>query len=211
MFTSTSLYDRYKSQKLNILQFPRFFFLNFLSFLTHNPKIWGQKGLYITTTLFFFSVHRNMEKRNIDETIKLIILPETISYALKIRMVFVTWSLQNGHLETAEEHLRQSTWPQGTIVISTSLLKQTRHIHAAFAVSASFAAMSPLSCNYTHNIENLSLETIRHKIVTVRLYINGQYQWHIINTQIITQYFFNDVGKKIAKSHQTKQKYFIMT
>lgn len=54
MFTSTSLYGRYKSQKLNILQFPRFFFLNFLSFLTHNPKIWGQKGLYITTTPFFF-------------------------------------------------------------------------------------------------------------------------------------------------------------
>lgn len=69
----------------------------------------------------------------------------------KILIVFATWSLQNGHLETADEHLRQSTWPHGTIVMSTSLVKHTRQSHAAFAVSASFAATSAFSC-----IQNLS-------------------------------------------------------
>ena len=72
----------------------------------------------------------------------------------KILIVFVTWSRQKGHLETAEEHLRQSTWPQGTIVILTSALKHTRQIHAAFAESASFAATSDFSCILFQNMTN---------------------------------------------------------
>lgn len=67
-------------------------------------------------------------------------------YGRKILIAFVTWSRQKGHLDTAEEHLRHNTWPQGTIVISTSELRQTRQIHAAFAVSASFVAFWTLSC-----------------------------------------------------------------
>lgn len=63
-------------------------------------------------------------------------------------MVFETCRRQNGHLETAVEHLRQSTWPQGTIVVSTSALRQIRHNHAAFAVSASLAAASAFSCDH---------------------------------------------------------------
>lgn len=82
----------------------------------------------------------------------------------KILIVFVTWSLQNGHLETAEEHLRQSTWPQGTIVILTSALKQTRQIHAAFAESASCAATSAFSCIVVPKNDKYLVELSNQKI-----------------------------------------------
>lgn len=61
-------------------------------------------------------------------------------------MIFETLSRQNGHFETAAEHFRHRTWPQGTMVISTSEVKQTRQSQAAFAVSASLAAALDLSC-----------------------------------------------------------------
>lgn len=82
----------------------------------------------------------------------------------KILIVFVTWSLQKGHLETAEEHLRQSTWPQGTIVIFTSALRQTRQIHAAFAESASFAATSTFSCIVVPKNDKYLVELSNQKI-----------------------------------------------
>lgn len=63
-----------------------------------------------------------------------------------ILIVFITWRRQNGHLETADEHLRQRTWPHGTTATSTSALKHTRQTHAALAVSASLEATSAFSC-----------------------------------------------------------------
>ena len=70
----------------------------------------------------------------------------SLNQGRKILMVFDTWRRQNGHLETAEEHVLHSTCPQGINETSTSLFKHTRHDHAAFAVSASLVAMSDFSC-----------------------------------------------------------------
>lgn len=74
-------------------------------------------------------------------------------YGRKILIAFVTWSRQKGHFDTAEEHFRHNTWPQGTIVISTSELRQTRQVHAAFAVSASLVDRSTFSWTIKYNVE----------------------------------------------------------
>lgn len=96
-------------------------------------------------------------------------------YGRKILIVFATWSLQNGHLETADEHLRQSTWPHGTIVMSTSLVKHTRQSHAAFAVSASFAATSAFSCN-----------------VPYQEFINMKFSLYILPSEIVSWVFWRN-------------------
>lgn len=66
-----------------------------------------------------------------------------------ILIVFETCNRQNGHRETADEHRRHNTCPHGTNVISISLLKHILHSHAAFAVSASFIAISDFSYKYS--------------------------------------------------------------
>lgn len=68
-------------------------------------------------------------------------------YGLKIFIILETWVRQNGQRETEAEHLLHNTWPQEMIVILTSLVRQTRHNHAAFAPSASLTAASAFSCN----------------------------------------------------------------
>lgn len=84
----------------------------------------------------------------VDKELKMYFLSCASHYqGRKILIVLETCRRQKGHLETADEHLRHNTWPHGTIVTSTSLLKQTRHDHAALAVSASLAAISDFSCN----------------------------------------------------------------
>lgn len=94
----------------------------------------------------------------------------TYLHGRKILTVFDTWSRQNGHRETAEEHLRQRTWPQGIIVTSTSAVKQTRQSHAAFAVSASFDASSAFSCNFYPPQEELvgELSNCRPEVTVIR-------------------------------------------
>lgn len=67
-------------------------------------------------------------------------------------MILETWARQNGHLETAAEHLWHKTWPQGTIVTFTSLLRQTLHTHAALATSASLEEASAFSWKTLSNL-----------------------------------------------------------
>lgn len=69
-------------------------------------------------------------------------------HGLKIFIVLETWVRQNGQRETAAEHLRHKTCPQGTIVMFTSALRHTRHDHAVLAASASLTAASTFSCKY---------------------------------------------------------------
>ena len=73
-----------------------------------------------------------------------------------ILMIFETLSRKNWHFKIAEEHLWHKTWPQGTMVISTSEVKQTRQSQAAFVVSASLAAASDFSCKIDPETMNKS-------------------------------------------------------
>jgi len=73
------------------------------------------------------------------------------TYGRKIFIVLETWERQNGQRLTADEHRSQRTWPQGTMVVLTSALRQMRHDHAALAASASLMAASDFSCSLIKN------------------------------------------------------------